>query len=108
MKSYTPANGWVLLQAEEVSEKSEGGIIKPQSAIDAERAIGAASAPSFKVLKTGALSFGSAEKEYEYPALGSHVYVLNVPLQILTINTKEKLIFAHVDVIAGAVTEENA
>lgn len=109
MRVYQPASGWVLVQAEQVSETTAAGIVKPQSAIDAERKLGAESAPSFRVLKTGAESVGQVtDKTYNYPAVGSKVYVLNQPMSIVTINVKEGLIFVNMDSIVGTVSEENA
>lgn len=110
MKSYRPAAGWIFVQAEQIAETSAGGIVKPQSAIDKERALGAESAPSFRVLATGAESFGpdACNYDYAYPAVGSKVFVLNLPMSIVTISVKEGLIFVKMDAVVGTVTEENA
>lgn len=100
---YQPAAGWVLLQAEELAEQTPGGIIKPATALEKERTIGAENAPSFKVLKTGEHSFGNTS-DSKYPAVNSKVFVLNKPLSIVIIN--KHTLFVNMDSVVGSVTEE--
>lgn len=101
MKSYQPAAGWVLLQAEELAEQTPGGIVKPQIALERERSLGAENAPCFLVLANG------GEPVYRnYPVVGSRVFVLNKPMSIVVLN--KSMLFVEVNCIVGSVTEENA
>lgn len=97
MKSYQPAAGWVLLQAEELAEQTPGGIVKPQIALERERSLGAENAPAFLVL---------ANDDTHYPVVGSRVFVLNKPMSIVVLN--KSMLFVELGCIVGSVTEENA
>jgi co-chaperonin GroES (HSP10) len=102
---YQPAAGWCLLQAEELAEQTPGGIIKPATALEKERVIGAENAPSFRVLKVGEGSFGLETTDVKYPSVGDKVFVLNRPLSIVVIN--KHTLFVHIDSIVGSVIEES-
>lgn len=109
MKSYQPAAGWVLLQAEELAEQTASGIIKPQSALDKERAIGGETAPAFRVLKTGKAAFGPTDDQaIRYPGVGTKVFVLNKPMSIVVVEAKAHILFVNMDAVVGSVVEENA
>lgn len=72
-----PAEGWVLVQAEEVSAVTAGGIIKPDSVIEAEQKRGGDFPPSYLVISIPETSVGTydADTIFEYPEEGAKVLV---------------------------------
>lgn len=110
MKSYVPAQGWLLLQAEELAEQTPGGIIKPAAAMEKERSLGGDKAPAFLVLAVGDVPsrFGTSSNQHTrtFPTVGSKVFVLNDRSKIVVLS--KDMLLVHLDVIVGSVTEENA
>lgn len=109
MSNYQPAAGWILVRPEEVAEQTPSGIIKPTTALEKERAIGAENAPSFNVLAVGfGADFGLGTPEVKYPAIGAKVFILNKPMSIVVVN--KKTLFVHMDAVVGSLLtrgEEN-
>lgn len=78
MKTLTPAEGWVVVQMEAAKEITDGGIIKPVSVVERERAADSEEPPAFRVLSIPVFEgTGVTQKDVflMYPQVGDLVLV---------------------------------
>ncbi len=110
MKTFKPAEGWIVVKVEQPKEKTEGGLFKPASVLDREREIEVDDPPTFTVVMTPAAMdevFGLDESKlgFMYPALGANVLVSNRPGMVL--RHGKEIMFVHMSAVVGIVEGSN-
>ena len=105
MNTYFPAIGWVAVKREEISERTAGGVIKPPSAIEAEKAAEGQEAPTFLVIAVpnadNAVGVEHLDVGVRYPAVGAHVVVGN--RAAIQVAAKPDIFLVRLDTIASVV-----